>query len=1106
MVNSGGTQVVPYGPGVASGTVISSGAIQVVSGGTAADTVVSSGAVQVVSGGWTDGTDVSSGGTVLVSGGSTAYTVVNSGGSEVVYSEGVADWTNLEGGTLMVFGGAAGDIISDGGIENVGSGGSASYATVSNGGIEYIGSGGSATSATVSSGGIAYVGSGGMAAETVVRSGGMLEVTSGAIVSQTILWPGGQIDLVDFAYDSSGVASFNTAAHTLTISAGGQTETLSLAGDYSHGLFHLVQDGGGGTIVSVEGTPCYCRGTRILTDRGEVAVEDLRIGDRLLTLAGAMRPIRWIGRRSYAGRFAAGNRDVLPVLFRTGALADGVPRRDLFVSPLHAMYLDGVLIPASALVNGDTIVQMEAVDRVDYFHLELETHDVILAEGAPSETFVDDDSRGMFHNAAEYRLLYPDAGHAPARYCAPRVEEGEALEAVRRRLAERARPDMAAVPRPGRLTGCVDLAGLDRIAGWAHDEATPDRPVRLRILDNEVVIGEVLADRFRPDLEQAGIGDGRHCFEFGILGGLSPLVRHVIRVQRVADGQDLPNSPWVLEPAPITLTAASMPAAPLYGCIDEATRERITGWAQDGADPEAPVALQVLDNGMPIARVLANRHRGDLARRGIGCGWHCFDLVIPGGLSPLARHVIQVRRETDGAELPGSPVVIAPADSFDAGLEQAVSSAVAALGAAPEGERVLSFLLAQADQLRQQHADAETGRTERLLWQRLRRRSGAAADEAEPNRRALVVDERVPVAGRDAGSQAILSHMRALRRLGYGVSFVAARELAADEAAVAALEAEGVACCRAPFYTSVEEVLRRQGKDCDLVYLHRVDVATRYLALARQHMPRARILYGVADLHHLRLERQASVEGRPDLLAESRRKRFEEFVAAHSADAVITHSADEAMILRQAVPGAAVSCVPWHVPARPVSAPFAAVHGVAFIGGYAHAPNVDAAHWLVEAVMPLVWRQAPDIECLLVGSDMPESVRELAGPGVAVLGHVPDLAAGVFGRVRLTVAPLRYGAGVKGKVLESLAAGRPCAMTPVAAEGLGLPEALQACVGADANALAAVIRRLHQDEAAHREAAEAGLRLVRENHAEATVSAALQAAIEGGVKQVAVSR
>jgi hypothetical protein len=127
----------------------------------------------------------------------------------------------------------------------------------------------------------------------------------------------------------------------------------------------------------------------------------------------------------------------MPILIRQGALGGNLPKRDLWISPLHAMFFDGVLIPASALVNGVSIVQAKRVGAVEYFHLELETHDVIIAEGALSETFLDDGSRGMFHNAASYRETYPDATPVPPRYCAPRVEDGEALQAVRDRIAAR---------------------------------------------------------------------------------------------------------------------------------------------------------------------------------------------------------------------------------------------------------------------------------------------------------------------------------------------------------------------------------------------------------------------------------------------------------------------------------------------------------------------------------------------------------------------------------------------------------------------------------------------------------------------------------------------
>ncbi len=146
--------------------------------------------------------------------------------------------------------------------------------------------------------------------------------------------------------------------------------------------------------------------------------------------------------RSYLSGFVVGRKDILPVCIKAGALADNVPERDLWISPNHAMYFEdeqgGVLIEAKDLVNGVSIVQAERVDRVEYFHIELETHDVIIAEGALSESFIDDDSRAMFHNAHDYASLYAQEHAAPAHYCAPRLDEGYEVEAVRQRLMLRA--------------------------------------------------------------------------------------------------------------------------------------------------------------------------------------------------------------------------------------------------------------------------------------------------------------------------------------------------------------------------------------------------------------------------------------------------------------------------------------------------------------------------------------------------------------------------------------------------------------------------------------------------------------------------------------------
>ena len=275
-------------------------------------------------------------------------------------------------------------------------------------------------------------------AGSTTQIGGSLAGQRVAFTGQAMLAATGLSGVVDVTAAQTGdVVDLLGLAATLagdTVQAGaGALDFTGLAPGMS---LDLGTDGQGGTDVTVA---CYLRGTAILTDAGERAVEDLRIGDHLMTASGERRRLRWIGRRSYGGRFLLGNPALLPVCFTAGSLGRGRPHRDLFVSPPHAMFIDGILIPASDLVNGSTIKQVEQRDDVDYFHVELATHDVILAEGAPSETFLDDGSRGMFHNAADFARLYPKA-RVPTDYCAPRLADGPEVELVRRRLASLAEP------------------------------------------------------------------------------------------------------------------------------------------------------------------------------------------------------------------------------------------------------------------------------------------------------------------------------------------------------------------------------------------------------------------------------------------------------------------------------------------------------------------------------------------------------------------------------------------------------------------------------------------------------------------------------------------
>jgi hypothetical protein len=528
-----------------------------------------------------------------------------------------------------------------------------------------------------------------------------------------------------------------------------------------------------------------------------MAVETLAICDKVMTAQGVARPIRWIGRRSYSGRFARGNH-VLPICIKAGALEEDLPRRDLWISPNHAMFLHGALIEAQDLVNGVSIVQADSIERLDYFHIELETHDIIVAEGALSESFVDDDSRGMFQNVHEFQALYPNERARPDPYCAPRVAFGARVEAARRQIARR-----AGIP-------------------------------------------------YRPP------------------------------------------------------TAESRP-------------------------------------------------------------------------------------------------------------------------------------------------------------------------------RALVVDNQIPKSGHDGGANAIMDHMCALQAAGFQVSFLALRH---DDTNTHALSSLGVTPLSLPQNGRVSEVMRAHAGQFDLVYLHRVESAMYCLKLARQFFD-AQIVYSVADLHHVRLKAQSELDHdhASELMQQAHCIALHELAAALSSDCVITHSESEAERLEQ-LPSIAVEhkvrVVPWTVPVAPVRTPFAHRCGIAFIGGFAHAPNVDAARWLVDEIMPLVRREAPDLPCLIAGSDISVDLhQQLARPGVKVLGRVDSLAD-VLERVRLTVAPLRFGAGLKDKVLRSMGAGLPCVGTTEAFNGMQeLPSTItNDCRRDTAADLAAAIVRTHRDEAANTSCAQTGMRYV----------------------------
>jgi hypothetical protein len=238
----------------------------------------------------------------------------------------------------------------------------------------------------------------------------------------------------------------------------------------------------------------------------------------VVTASGATKPVKWIGRRSYSA--VASAPQLRPVLIRKDALGGGLPRRDLMVSPMHSLYLDDSFVPASALVNGVSILRPEC-DAVEYVHIELHDHDAVLAEGVAAETFVDDDSRTMFDNVSEYYDLY---GLADSRrgYSVPRLEDaGLAPSAV----------------VPGALAGHVERLHNGELQGWVMDRTNPADPVELEVLVDGEIVGTVLANRYRADLDSAGLADGRCAFALTMPASAEKLSQ--VSVRRASDGSQV---------------------------------------------------------------------------------------------------------------------------------------------------------------------------------------------------------------------------------------------------------------------------------------------------------------------------------------------------------------------------------------------------------------------------------------------------------------------------------------------------------------------------------------------------------------------------------------
>jgi GT2 family glycosyltransferase/SAM-dependent methyltransferase/glycosyltransferase involved in cell wall biosynthesis/predicted nucleic acid-binding Zn-ribbon protein len=327
--------------------------------------------------------------------------------------------------------------------------------------------------------------------------------------------------------------------------------------------------------------------------------------------------------------------------------------------------------------------------------------------------------------------------------------------------------------------------------------------------------------------------------------------------------------------------------------------------------------------------------------------------------------------------------------------------------------------------------------------------------------RILVIDHITPEPDQDAGSVVALELMKAFRDLGFKVTFFP-DNLAFMPRYTPPLQRLGFECLYPPFEPSIAEHLKGRGTCYDAICMIRAPIAVKHLDAVRSYAPQAKFLLHVCDLHFLREQRQAALENNSQQAQALARTKARELSLMVQADCTIVLSTHEKEVLAAELPHANVYMCPYILDVAGCKAPFEERQDIMFIGGYGHPPNVDAVLHFVRDIFPLIKAQLPDLKFYAIGNRPPQEIRDLARKDVIITGHVPDLTE-FFNRCRLSIAPLRYGAGVKGKVALSLSHGVPCVASTLAAEGMLLTAGHDILVADDPDAFAAAVVRLYTD-------------------------------------------
>jgi GT2 family glycosyltransferase/glycosyltransferase involved in cell wall biosynthesis len=329
-------------------------------------------------------------------------------------------------------------------------------------------------------------------------------------------------------------------------------------------------------------------------------------------------------------------------------------------------------------------------------------------------------------------------------------------------------------------------------------------------------------------------------------------------------------------------------------------------------------------------------------------------------------------------------------------------------------------------------------------------------------RRALVIDACMLTPDQDSGSLRMQRMMDILTGLGCKVTFVA-DNLEYRKPYVQALQQQGVEVQFHPYTSSLAMLLGERGAEFDLVLLSRHYIAARHMATVRAFAPRALIAFDTVDLHFLREQRLADLDASRATRVAADAKRAEELALIRRADVTLVVSDVERDLLADIAPQAKVIVLSNIHDRHEYGTPFGQRAGLLFVGSFRHPPNIDAVLWYASEILPKIRTGLPGVKSYIVGADPPATIRRLAAEDLIIAGFVPDLTPYLEG-CRVSISPLRYGAGVKGKVNQAMSFGLPVVATTPSIEGMHLTPGSDVLIGDDPQAFADAVVLAYRDQ------------------------------------------